>query len=174
MKHVRANPLDITSDEVRDYRFLSGLFNIPKYGPDPDVMWKRGERNGQYSIEHHAHHQGNSRSGKTHYWYNWFDVLDHSTGMTFQVSHFLDSNGKSHQGAATTKTSLKQTRRFPMVGKLTPDDIVTASRVPALMGLSPYTTPNELLKEAIEAATGNRPSGSHRTRRCASAICWSP
>ena len=95
VKHVRANPLDITSDEVRDYRFLSGLFNIPKYGPDPDVMWKRGERNGRYSIEHHAHHQGNSRSGKTHYWYNWFDVLDHSTGMTFQVSHFLDSNGKS-------------------------------------------------------------------------------
>ena len=44
-----------------------------------------------------------------------------------------------------------------MVGKLTPDDIVTASRVPALMGLSPYTTPNELLKEAIEAAAGNPP-----------------
>ena len=44
-----------------------------------------------------------------------------------------------------------------MVGKLTPDDIVTASRVPALMGLSPYKTPNELLKEAIEAAAGNPP-----------------
>ena len=42
-----------------------------------------------------------------------------------------------------------------MVGKLTPDDIVTASRVPALMGLSPYATPNELLSEAIEAAAGN-------------------
>ena len=42
-----------------------------------------------------------------------------------------------------------------MVGKLTRDDIVTASRVPALMGLSPYTTPNELLSEAIEAAAGN-------------------
>ena len=44
-----------------------------------------------------------------------------------------------------------------MVGKLTPDDIVTASRIPALMGLSPYTTPNELLSEAIEAAAGNPP-----------------
>ena len=44
-----------------------------------------------------------------------------------------------------------------MVGKLTPDDIVTASRVPVLMGLSPYMTPNELLKEAIEAAAGNPP-----------------
>jgi hypothetical protein len=45
-----------------------------------------------------------------------------------------------------------------MVGKLTPDDIITASRVPALMGLSPYKTPNELLKEAIDAAAGNPPS----------------
>ena len=45
-----------------------------------------------------------------------------------------------------------------MVGKLTPDDIVTASRVPVLLGLSPYKTPNELLKEAIEAAAGNPPS----------------
>jgi len=44
-----------------------------------------------------------------------------------------------------------------MVGKLTPDDIVTASRVPVLMGLSPYMTPNELLKEAIEAAAGKPP-----------------
>jgi len=45
-----------------------------------------------------------------------------------------------------------------MVGKLTPDDIITASRVPVLMGLSPYKTPNELLKEAIDAAAGNPPS----------------
>ena len=44
-----------------------------------------------------------------------------------------------------------------MVGKLTRDDMMSASRVPALMGLSPYTTPNELLKEAIEAAAGNPP-----------------
>ena len=42
-----------------------------------------------------------------------------------------------------------------MVGKLTPDDIITASRVPVLMGLSPYATRNELLSEAIEAAAGN-------------------
>ena len=44
-----------------------------------------------------------------------------------------------------------------MVGKLTPDDIVTASRVPVMMGLSPSMTPNELLKEAIEAAAGKPP-----------------
>jgi hypothetical protein len=95
VEHVRANPLDIAPDEVRDYSFLCALINIPKYGPDPDVMWKRGERNGRYSVQHHAYHQGHSRSGKTHYWYNWFDVLDHDTGSTFQVSHFLGSSGKS-------------------------------------------------------------------------------
>lgn len=45
-----------------------------------------------------------------------------------------------------------------MVGKLTPDDILTASRIPAVMNMSPYTTPNELLKEAIDAAAGNPPA----------------
>ena len=44
-----------------------------------------------------------------------------------------------------------------MVGKLTPDDIITASRVPVLMGLSPYATQNELLREAIDAAAGTPP-----------------
>ena len=44
-----------------------------------------------------------------------------------------------------------------MVGKLTRDDVMSASRIPALMGLSPYKTPNELLKEAIDAAAGNPP-----------------
>ena len=44
-----------------------------------------------------------------------------------------------------------------MVGKLTRDDQMSASRIPALMGLSPYKTPNELLKEAIDAAAGNPP-----------------
>jgi len=44
-----------------------------------------------------------------------------------------------------------------MVGKLTPDDQMSASRIPALLGLSPYKTPNELLKEAIDAAAGNPP-----------------
>ena len=45
-----------------------------------------------------------------------------------------------------------------MVGKLTPDDMMSASRIPALLGLSPYKTPNELLKEAIDAANGIPPS----------------
>jgi len=45
-----------------------------------------------------------------------------------------------------------------MVGKLTPDDILTASRIPAAMNMSPYTTPNELLKEAIDTIAGNPPA----------------
>lgn len=98
VKHVRANPLDIAPDEVRSYSFLCALINIPKYGPDPDVMWKRGERNGRYSIQFHSHYKGVSRSGKTHYYYDWLDVLDHQTGATFQVSCFIDSKGKSLPG----------------------------------------------------------------------------
>mgnify|MGYP002623416818 CR=1 FL=1 len=52
-----------------------------------------------------------------------------------------------------------------MVGKKTPDDIVTASRIPALLGLSPYMTPNELLKEAIDAANGIPPSKLSQTEQ---------
>lgn len=52
-----------------------------------------------------------------------------------------------------------------MVGKKTPDDIVTASRIPALLGLSPYMTPNELLKEAIDAANGIPPSRLSQTEQ---------
>jgi len=41
-----------------------------------------------------------------------------------------------------------------MVGKLTPDNIITASRIPALLGLSPYETQNELLRKCIAAEAG--------------------
>lgn len=42
-----------------------------------------------------------------------------------------------------------------MVGKLTPDDIITASRIPALLNASPYETPNDVLKKCIDAMEGN-------------------
>jgi hypothetical protein len=41
-----------------------------------------------------------------------------------------------------------------MVGKLTPDDIISASVVPALLGYSPYMTRNQLLQRCIAAAEG--------------------
>ena len=44
-----------------------------------------------------------------------------------------------------------------MVGKLTPDNIVTASILPVILNSSPYATPNEALKRAIEAEAGNAP-----------------
>jgi len=44
-----------------------------------------------------------------------------------------------------------------MVGKLTPDNMVSASRIPQLLGLSPYATQNELLAEMIDRDEGNEP-----------------
>jgi len=41
-----------------------------------------------------------------------------------------------------------------MVGKKTPDDIVTASVLPVILNRSPYATPNEALKRAIDASEG--------------------
>lgn len=41
-----------------------------------------------------------------------------------------------------------------MVGKLTPDDMISASVVPVILGLSPYKTPNEHLKRIIALDNG--------------------
>ena len=41
-----------------------------------------------------------------------------------------------------------------MVGKLTPNDIVSASRVPALLNASPYETPNDVMKSCNAARDG--------------------
>ena len=41
-----------------------------------------------------------------------------------------------------------------MVGKLTPDNMISASVVPVILGLSPYKTPNEHLKRIIALDAG--------------------
>lgn len=41
-----------------------------------------------------------------------------------------------------------------MVGKLTPDDMMSCSRLPALLGFSKYRTPNDELKYTINAIQG--------------------
>ena len=41
-----------------------------------------------------------------------------------------------------------------MVGKLTPNDIATASTVATIMGYNPWNTPNDQLKKAIDATEG--------------------
>lgn len=45
-----------------------------------------------------------------------------------------------------------------MVGKLTPDNMLSASRTPALLGLSPHTTQNELLAEMVAHDLGHEPA----------------
>lgn len=41
-----------------------------------------------------------------------------------------------------------------MVGKLTPDGHMSCSRLPALLGLSPYSTPNDELAKSVDARLG--------------------
>jgi len=41
-----------------------------------------------------------------------------------------------------------------MVGKLTPDTMLSCSRLPAMMGQSPYSTPNDELAKTIDAMNG--------------------
>jgi hypothetical protein len=41
-----------------------------------------------------------------------------------------------------------------MVGKLTPDTLISASRIAVLMGVSPYETPNELMRSILDARQG--------------------
>jgi predicted phage-related endonuclease len=49
-----------------------------------------------------------------------------------------------------------------MVGKLTPNNIISASRIPVLLGLSPYSTPNEMLSEMRALDAGSpKPSTFH-------------
>ena len=54
-----------------------------------------------------------------------------------------------------------------MVGKLTPDNILSASRIAQLMGQSPYATQNELLAEFVDRDAGKEPEpweGNELTR----------
>jgi len=44
-----------------------------------------------------------------------------------------------------------------MVGKLTPNNLMSASRIPQLLGLSPYATQNQLLSEMIDHDQGKAP-----------------
>src|SRR5210317_285204 len=45
-------------------------------------------------------------------------------------------------------------RSILMVGKLTPDGQLSASRIPVLLNASPYATPNELLQEMLDLDAG--------------------
>ena len=45
-----------------------------------------------------------------------------------------------------------------MVGKVTPDSMLSASRLPAVLGLSKYRTPNDELLVSIDAMNGKKPA----------------
>ena len=45
-----------------------------------------------------------------------------------------------------------------MVGKVTPDTMLSASRLPAVLGLSKYRTPNDELLASIDAMNGKKPA----------------
>jgi len=45
-----------------------------------------------------------------------------------------------------------------MVGKLTPDWMLSASRIPVLLNASPYQTQNDLLAEMIRIDEGGEPT----------------
>jgi predicted phage-related endonuclease len=48
-------------------------------------------------------------------------------------------------------------KEMKMVGKVTPDSMLSASRLPAVLGLSKYRTPNDELLVSIDAINGKQP-----------------
>jgi len=90
VKFVQMNPDEITDKEIKNYSFICGLVGVFPYGFTSETNWKDEKRNGRYTVSHQWHHKGRSRSGKTSYDCYWFDVLDHETGDTFQVSRGVD------------------------------------------------------------------------------------
>ena len=89
VRHVRANPNDITMEELKNYGFIEALVGRPYYGSrDKETFWdQNGGKNGKYVVQFHSHYKGHSRSGKTHYYNRWFDIEDTETGEKFHVSH---------------------------------------------------------------------------------------
>ncbi len=87
---VKESPNKIVDKEIKNYTFICALVGVWPYGVVSGTKWKDEKRNGRYTVAHQHHHKGNSRSGKTSYDVYWFDVLDHKTGETFQVSEYVD------------------------------------------------------------------------------------
>ena len=91
VRHVRANPHDATIEELHSFNFVQALLGMPYYGGYDNrekPCWEQGQ-NGPYKVQGHSIHKGHSRSGKTHYYDNWFDMMNVDTGETWQVSHFV-------------------------------------------------------------------------------------
>jgi hypothetical protein len=87
VRHVRENPNDATMEELKSYRFIEALVGRPYYGNrDKETFWDQdGGKNGKYLVKFHLQYKGHSRSGKTHYYNEWFDMMNVDTGKTWQV-----------------------------------------------------------------------------------------
>jgi len=86
VRHVRANPNDITMEELKSYNFIEALVGRWDFAC-PETCWdQNGGKNGKYVVQFHSHHKGHSRSGKTHYYNRWFDIEDTETGEKIHVS----------------------------------------------------------------------------------------
>jgi hypothetical protein len=89
--HVKATPSDATMEELRDFNFIRSILGMPYwrgYENRKKPCWEQGQ-NGPYKIKFHSIHKGHSRSGKTHYYDDWFDMMNVDTGETWQVSCFV-------------------------------------------------------------------------------------
>lgn len=87
VKHVRANPHDATSTELRDFNFIQSLLGMPYwrgYENREKPCWEEGF-NGRYEVKFNYVDQGTSRSGKTHYTRQWFDITNTDTGESWEA-----------------------------------------------------------------------------------------
>ena len=87
VRHVRANPHDATTEELHSFNFVQALLCMPYYsGYDKreKPCWEQG-LNGQYEVKFNYVDQGTSRSGKTHYTRQWFDITNTNTGEVWEA-----------------------------------------------------------------------------------------
>ena len=87
VRHVRANPHDATTEELHSFNFVQALLCMPYYsGYDKreKPCWEQG-LNGQYEVKFNYVDQGTSRSGKTHYTRQWFDITNTDTGEAWEA-----------------------------------------------------------------------------------------
>ena len=87
VRHVRANPHDATIEELHSFNFVQALLGMPYYGGYDNrekPCWEQGQ-NGRYQVKFNYVDKGTSRSGKTHYTRQWFDITDTDTGESWEA-----------------------------------------------------------------------------------------
>ncbi len=75
--------------------------------------------------------------------------------LPYEIQQIHRENMSSPTSNGISTQSKKE--RKNMVGKLTPNDMMSCSRLPALLGFSKFRTPNDELKQSIEHYQGIEP-----------------